>query len=137
VVATWEDLREACAPALADLERSRPGVLRPGSAPGSAPAVDPWGNDVSSLWLWEAQGGSGTGIWLGDPDEQPWEAVLRATETVQDAAIDAVWGAWPECPDHPDSHPLTPDLAEEVAVWTCPATRRRVSKVGEFGVHPG
>jgi hypothetical protein len=101
VVASWEDLRKACAPALADLERTRPGVLRLGPAPDGVPAVDPWGHDVSSLWLWDTDGGSGTGIWLGEPDEDPPWALLPATEVIQSAAIEAVHGAWPECPDHP------------------------------------
>lgn len=137
MVASWADLREACAPALADLERSRPGLLHLGPAPDGVPPVDPWGNDVSILWLWETGGRAGTGIWLGDPDEQLWQAVLRATETVQEAATDAVWGAWPECPDHPDSHPLDPLLTDGVPAWVCPASRRTVSRVGELGVHPG
>ena len=56
MVASWEDLRKACAPALADLERTRPGVLRLGPAPDGVPSVDPWGHDVSSLWLWDTDG---------------------------------------------------------------------------------
>ena len=105
MVTSWEDLRKACAPALADLERTRPGGAL-GPAPDGVPSVDPWGHDVSSLWLWDTDGGSGTGVWLGEPDEHPSWALLRATEVIQSAAIEAVHGAWPECPDHPHSHPL-------------------------------
>jgi hypothetical protein len=131
VFASWEDLRKACAPALADLARTRPGVLRLGPAPDGVPAVDPWGHDVSSLWLWDTDGGSGTGIWLGEPDEDPSWALLRATEVIQSAAIEAVHGAWPECPEHPHSHPLEPG-GDEVAVWIRPVNDRSVARVGEL-----
>jgi hypothetical protein len=130
VVASWQDLRAACAPALADLERSRPGVLHLGPAPDGIPAVDPWGNDVAELWLWDT-GGAGTGVSLGEPDENPSWALVRVTEVIQEAAIEAVHGAWPECPDHPDRHPLEPG-GDEVLVWTCPVSGRAVSKVGEL-----
>jgi hypothetical protein len=136
VVATWDELRKACAPALADLERTRPGLLRLGSPPDSAPAVDPWGNDVSSLWLWET-GGQGTGIWLGDPDEGPPSALFRASEVVQEAAIEALRGAWPECPHHPGTHPLGIDAVDGDVVWVCTAGGHRVvANVGELPGQP-
>src|SRR4051812_20010325 len=114
-------MEAACAPALADLERSRPGLLRLGPPPDSAPAVDPWGNAVSSLWLWET-GGQGTGVWIGDPDEDPSWALFRASEAVQEAAIEAVRGAWPECPDHPGSHPLELHETGSAPAWVCPVS---------------
>ena len=139
MVATWDEMRRACEPALADLERSRPGLLRLGPAPGSVPAVDPWGNDVSSLWLWET-GGQGTGVWLGEPEEDASAALFRASEAVQEAAIEAVRGAWPECPDHPDSHPLELHDAGNGPAWACPLTGRSLGPVGELpgpSRHPG
>ena len=119
----------ACAPALGDLERSRPGVLRLGPAPDGIPSG--MGHEVPSLWLWDADAGSGTGVWLGDPDEDHSRAVFRATDMIQEAAIEAVHGAWPECPDHPNSHPLEPG-GDEVAHWICPVTGLSVAVVGEL-----
>jgi hypothetical protein len=139
VVATWEEMEGACRPALADLDRSRPGLLRLGPRPESLPAVDPWGNDGASLWLWDT-GGQGTGVWLGEPEEAPSAALFRACEAVQEAAIEAVHGAWPECPDHPDSHPLELREAGNRPAWACPVNGRSVAPVGELGGpsgHPG
>jgi hypothetical protein len=137
VVATWEELRKACAPAFADLERSRPGLLRLGPAPAGIPSVDPWGHAVSKLWLCDADGGSGTGVWLGDPDEDLSWAFGRATEVIQEAAIEAVHGAWPECPHHPGTHPLEIDEVDGHVVWVCTAAEHRVvAKVGELPVQP-
>jgi hypothetical protein len=131
VVASWDEMQEACGPALADLERSRPGLLRLGPRPESAPFADPWGNDVASLWLWDI-GGQGTGVWLGEPEEGPSAALFRASEAVQEAAIEAVHGAWPECPDHPASHPLELHEAGARPAWACPVTGRSVAPVGQL-----
>jgi hypothetical protein len=132
VVSNAEELRAACAPALADVERSRPGLLRLGSAPDMRPGMNPWGNPIDGLWLWGADGRAGTGIWLGEPGETPVDAAFRVTEVVQEAAIHAVHGAWPDCPDHPDGHPLEVATADDVAVWLCRVSARVVARVGEL-----
>jgi hypothetical protein len=131
MVATWDEMQAACVPALADLERSRPGLLRLGPPPEGMTAVDPWGNDVPSLWLWETAD-QGTGLWLGEPEEDPSGALFRASEAVQEAAIEALRGAWPECPDHPDTHPLELHEAGDRPAWACPVTGRSVAPVGEL-----
>ena len=93
--------------------------------------MDPWGNDIAALWLWDT-GGQGTGVWLGEPEEDASAALFRASEAVQEAAIEAVRGAWPGCPDHPDTHPLELRDAESGLVWGCPASGRAVAPVGEL-----
>ena len=77
---------QGCAPALADLEGPAGGAAARSGSRTAIPSVDPWGHDVSILWLWDTDGGSGTGIWLGDPDEDPSWALFRATEVIQQAA---------------------------------------------------
>ncbi len=64
-------------------------------------------------------------------------------EHVQDWEVEALAAAgrpatWPECPDHPRSHPLEPgaDSAER-AVWRCPRSRRAVCAIGGLGVSWG
>jgi ABC-type uncharacterized transport system ATPase subunit len=37
---------------------------------------------------------------------------------------------WPECPKHPDSHPLSPRVRDGVAVWSCPRTGRTEYAIG-------
>ncbi|MFF1823390.1 hypothetical protein ACFVWG_39175 [Kribbella sp. NPDC058245] len=31
----------------------------------------------------------------------------------------AVWPVWPECPDHPNAHPLRPVAKGDQALWVC------------------
>ncbi len=38
--------------------------------------------------------------------------------------------AWPECPEHPNSHPLSPELRDGAGVWCCPRTGEVVSAIG-------
>jgi hypothetical protein len=130
-------LQRACAPALSDLDRSQPGLLSLGPAPEGRLPAGPWGHGVPELWLWDTETTSGTGLWQGEPDERPGDAVLRVTEVVQDAAIVAGHGAWPACPDHPDSHPLKPGLGDGTAVWSCPVSGRPVASIGELPAASG
>jgi hypothetical protein len=37
---------------------------------------------------------------------------------------------WPECPQHPDSHPLAPRASDDQAVWCCPASGQVISVIG-------
>jgi hypothetical protein len=37
---------------------------------------------------------------------------------------------WPACPQHRDSHPLEPAVADDRAVWRCPTTRVVVAPIG-------
>jgi hypothetical protein len=37
---------------------------------------------------------------------------------------------WPQCPDHPNSHPLSPEARGGQALWTCPRTGRRIAVIG-------
>ncbi len=75
----------------------------------------------------------GTGLWLGDSHEEPWQAVLHMTEQVQEAAFEHLWRTWPECPEHPNTHPLGPDAERDRVVWRCPQTGGVVAHVGGLG----
>ena len=88
-------------------------------------------------WLFDAEVGGGTGLWLGigmPDDAPPWEAVLDMAEQVQEVAFEVLWRPWPECPHHPNGHPLEPDAQEGQAVWTCPTGGDIVATVGELPV---
>ena len=70
--------------------------------------------------MWDS-GGTGSAIYLSDADEGA-SAVAELADQVQEAAVEARWGegvsaAWPACPEHLDSHPLTAALEDDVAVW--------------------
>jgi hypothetical protein len=55
------------------------------------------------------------------------------TEQVQEAAFELVRSPWPECPDHPNSHPHSPDVRKGAVVWTCARGGRVIAEVGELG----
>jgi hypothetical protein len=37
---------------------------------------------------------------------------------------------WPECPVHPNTHPLAPVVLEDTALWRCPKSRTVVAAIG-------
>ena len=67
------------------------------------------------------------------------EQVARLADQVQEWEIEELAAVgrsatWPECPDHPNSHPLQPGLSDQdTAVWRCPRSGRVISEVGAFG----
>ena len=71
-------------------------------------------------------------------DGSPAGQVAQLAERLQEWEMEELWKAgrptdWPECPDHPGTHPLDPDVNDkDVAVWRCPRTRREICPIGEF-----
>jgi hypothetical protein len=60
------------------------------------------------------------------PIIQEWE--------IEELAAAGRSATWPECCDHPNSHPLQPRLDDEnTAVWRCPRSGRVISAIGAFG----
>jgi hypothetical protein len=86
-------------------------------------------------------------LWVDDsmavgvtlPSDVSFDAcVVEIADRVQDWAVEALWHAglpatWPECPTHPDSHPLVPQILDGRAVWRCARTDRVVSPIGRLG----
>jgi hypothetical protein len=88
-----------------------------------------------------APGGSGQGIRLLEDAPRP-EQLAHLADQVQEWAVEALWAegasaVWPQCPDHPDSHPLRPHVTDEytpaaTAVWCCPKSGQVVAPIGEL-----
>ena len=53
---------------------------------------------------------------------QDWE--------VEELAAAGRSATWPECPQHPDSHPLAPQAHGDQAAWCCPASGQVISVIG-------
>ncbi|MFD5699926.1 hypothetical protein [Streptomyces lasiicapitis] len=93
-------------------------------------------DDAPLVVLYEADG---SGVGVSVPEEQDAaEQLASLAEQVKDWAVEALASqllpaTWPECPHHPASHPLDAEVAEGVAVWSCPRTRRVVAPVGTLG----
>ena len=79
------------------------------------------------------QDGQGQGVQLrgdGEPDE-----LAQLADQVQEWAVEELWSrgrstSWPECPFHPNSHPLEPAVVAGAASWRCPKTAERIAAIG-------
>jgi hypothetical protein len=126
-------LAEALAPVLRDLENS--GALIPDIRDEQWSDFE--GQVTAMLY---APDGSGQCVFVM-AGEQRQERIASVADQVQEWAVEALWRAgrsatWPECPEHPDSHPLTAQVHDDHAVWACPRTGHLVGGVGQLPV-PG
>lgn len=88
----------------------------------------------------------GVTLWAPDGSAQGLNSLLRGTaaerlvylaDQVQDWAVEALWSegasaVWPQCPTHPDTHPLTATVRTDTAVWVCPKRGTAVARIGEL-----
>jgi hypothetical protein len=93
--------------------------------------IGPAGQSLGSQGIWVAAGSS------------PAEQVAGLAEQVQEWEVEALAAAgmpatWPECPEHPDSHPLQPVVSHDGrASWRCPRRGLTVGAIGELGACGG
>lgn len=86
-----------------------------------------------SVMLWSPDG-SGTGVWVSGAAAE-YERVAMVADQVQEWAIEELWRVeaptnWPQCPRHPNSHPMTVSTRDAEAVWVCPTDAAVISPVG-------
>ena len=67
-------------------------------------------------------------------DDEP-DQLAQLADQVQEWAVEELWNrgrsaTWPECPFHPNSHPLEPAAVAGAALWRCPKTAERVAAIG-------
>jgi hypothetical protein len=65
------------------------------------------------------------------------EQLVNLADQVQEWQVEELWAAgrsatWPECPEHPNSHPLSAVLHNDDAVWICPKNRHMICQIGEL-----
>ena len=123
-----EDLQIALAPVLADLTSGTP--LTPEFRD------DDWSGMQGVAATMIFLGGSGTGISINVGDGRTQQMVSLADQ-IQVAVVEALWSAgrapvWPECPEHPDSHPLRPIERTGVAIWVCPSSQDEIGPIGSL-----
>lgn len=56
---------------------------------------------------------------------------------VQEWEIEELWAAgknvsWPNCPIHPNSHPLSPRASDDDPKWCCPVTDKAICAIGSL-----
>lgn len=93
---------------------------------------------AESALLW-AEDHSGMGVWV-DTGLSESEQTAMLADQVQDWLVDELCRVgqatnWPQCPDHPDNHPLAAVANGDTAAWTCPKSGRVVSEIGVLA-HP-
>ena len=97
-----------------------------------------WDDDEGSVCAFLGTGGApraGVRVLL-DPDPPGYPLAFLADQ-VQDWEVEELAAAgrpatWPQCPAHPDSHPLSAEAVEGAAVWRCPASGEVVARIGEL-----
>lgn len=111
-------------------------VLRDLAATGLQLVVTPddWGEVMQRTAMCRWPDGSGTGVWVL-VEETLAEGVARVADQVQDLVVESLPArglpaVWPECPDHPDRHPLQARCVDGAAVWVCPREGRVVARIG-------
>ena len=90
------------------------------------------GNDV---WI-TVDTHSKAGIRVADA-LAPAEQIADVADQVADWLVESLPGAgyravWPECPLHPDSHPMQARVVEAAAVWVCPAGVDAIVAIGSL-----
>jgi hypothetical protein len=122
-------LSEALAPVLLDL----------GNSGAPVPGIDDqqWSDfpgQVTAM-LHDTDGtAQGVSAMTAEPLAQ---RIASVADQVQEWAVEALWRAgrpatWPECPEHPNAHPLAATVQEDRAVWICPKTGHLVSDIGRL-----
>ncbi len=93
------------------------------------------GDDYSSGWIrWPDGTGRGFGVFS---DEPLAFRVVQVADVFQKEIVEALSAlgrpaTWPECPDHPDSHPLKPQGLDGTAMWLCPLSGRPIAPIGRL-----
>jgi hypothetical protein len=127
-----EVIRKAMGPVLRDLEVS--GAIVPGVRYESS--GDDGREGVSAVITPDGHGGS---VWIPTEECSFAVQVCSAAEQLQEWEVHQLWQAgrsttWPECPEHPNSHPLEPDInGEDAAVWACPGSKHIICDIGALG----
>jgi hypothetical protein len=123
------ELARALAPVLHDLETTGAPVPRVDDRDWSGLDGD------ASATLYSADGsGMGIRVSLGDGRA---EQVAHVADQVQEWAVETLWSSaptnWPLCPHHPTTHPMTAEVRDGAARWSCPTDGTAVAVVGTLG----
>lgn len=128
-----EVVREAAAPVLRDIAAS--GAI--GLDLREEARADR-GDEIVCAWLSGADGITGVDISVS-LGSSATERVAELAEQLQEWEVEALWAAgrsatWPECPEHPNSHPLEPAVADG-PVWRCPRSGDVICAIGALRSH--
>jgi len=129
------ELRASLEPVLQDLRSS--GAIVPDIL---EEAHDDLGPDCVCAWIQPPGGGAGSqGIRVQVSLPAP-ERLADLADQLQEWEVEELAAAgrpatWPECPQHPGTHPLAPRARSGQATWCCPASGQAISIIGELRPH--
>lgn len=121
--------RTALEPVLSDLARTAAVSLKMRACePSDVPGL------VTAMIV--TADGSGTGISVALGDQQA-DRVLTLADQLQEIVVEALWSearpaTWPECPEHPGTHPLRAVRVGTSAMWICPTNGSQVAEIGSL-----
>ena len=123
------ELRANLEPVLRDMRSS--GAILPDIL---EEAHDDFGPDCVCAWIQTPGGAGSQGIRVQVSLLAP-ERLADVADQLQEWEIEELAAAgrpatWPECPQHPDTHPLAPQARGDQAVWCCPASGQVISVIG-------
>lgn len=93
------------------------------------------GREGVHAWI-TADGIGGMGVWIPTEETSLAEQVRLLADQVQEWEVEELWRAGrsatrPECPEHPNSHPLKPAIdGKDTAVWRCPRSGHVICAIG-------
>jgi hypothetical protein len=131
-----EVILKAMAPVLRDLEVS--GAIVPDVRYEAHADEGRDGREGVHAWI-KGDDTSGWDVWTPTEESSPAEQVWWLGQQVQEWEIEELWHegrstTWPECPEHPNSHPLEPGIdGGDTAVWRCPISQHISCAIGELG----
>lgn len=97
-----------------------------------------WDDDpqMFSAMIYSARDSTGQGVSVkGDLPRS--EQLVSVADQVQEWVIEEngpTNSNWPQCPWHPDNHPLSAQLVDGQGVWICPVRNTPVALIGELSV---
>ena len=123
------ELRANLEPVLRDMRSS--GAILPDIL---EEAHDDFGPDCVCAWIQTPGGAGSQGIRVQVSLPAP-ERFADVADQLQEWEIEELAAAgrpatWPECPQHPDTHPLAPQARGDQATWCCLASGQLISGIG-------
>jgi hypothetical protein len=102
-------------------------------------AHDDTGPDRVAAWIQppgtgDTRGVGSQGIYVQVDISVP-ERLANLADQIQEWEVEELSAAgrpatWPECPQHPNTHPLAPDVRGDRAAWLCPRTGQVIAAIG-------
>lgn len=99
-------------------------------------AHDDLGPDYVYAWISHPESVGSQGIHV-QVSLSPAERIAELADQLQEWEVEELAAVgrpatWPECPEHPNSHPLAPQAHGDQAVWCCPASGNVIGVIGEL-----